>query len=180
MIKRVLLSAASAVAIAACSGTPDSYMSRDFVTGPDGAAGIPVYGSRDPQVYADPNASAETRDLRRELSRVAADRVGFDFDSASLNADAQRELTKIADFVKANAGKVKSITVEGHADERGTREYNLALGDRRAVSVKRFLVGLGIKASTINTISYGKERPIDGGQTEAAWAKNRRAVVVLN
>lgn len=180
MIKRVLLSAASAIAIAACSGNPDSYMSSDFVTGPDGAAGVPVYGSRDPMVYDDPAASSDTREVRKELARKATDRVGFDFDSASLSADAQRDLTAVANYIKANGDKVKSVTIEGHCDERGTREYNLALGDRRAVSVKRFLVGLGIKASTINTISYGKERPVDGGQTEAAWAKNRRAVIVLN
>lgn len=74
-----------------------------------------------------------------------------------------------------------SITVEGHADERGTREYNLALGERRANAAKNYLVGLGIDANRIATVSYGKERPVALGSNEAAWAQNRRAVsVVIN
>lgn len=73
------------------------------------------------------------------------------------------------------------VTVEGHADERGTREYNLALGERRANAAKNYLVGLGIEAGRITTVSYGKERPVATGSNEAAWAQNRRAVtVVLN
>jgi peptidoglycan-associated lipoprotein len=72
-----------------------------------------------------------------------------------------------------------SITIEGHADERGTREYNLALGERRANAAKNYLVGLGIAASRISVISYGKERPVALGSNEAAWAQNRRAVSVV-
>ncbi|GGD96980.1 hypothetical protein GCM10011515_15960 [Tsuneonella deserti] len=72
-----------------------------------------------------------------------------------------------------------SITVEGHADERGTREYNLALGERRANAAKNYLVSLGVAASRISTVSYGKERPVALGSNEAAWAQNRRAVSVV-
>ena len=72
-----------------------------------------------------------------------------------------------------------SITVEGHADERGTREYNLALGERRANAAKNYLVSLGVAASRISTVSYGKERPVAMGSNEAAWAQNRRAVSVV-
>ena len=72
-----------------------------------------------------------------------------------------------------------SVTIEGHCDERGTREYNLALGDRRANSVKNFLVNNGVAASQLSTISYGKERPVATGSDEASWAQNRRAVTVV-
>jgi peptidoglycan-associated lipoprotein len=71
------------------------------------------------------------------------------------------------------------VTVEGHADERGTREYNLAIGDRRATAAKNYLLALGIPADRILTISYGEERPADAGNDEAAWANNRRAVTVV-
>ena len=76
-------------------------------------------------------------------------------------------------------GKIK-IIVEGHCDERGTREYNLALGERRANSVKKFLVSLGVKASRVSTISYGKERPVAVCNDISCWSQNRRAVTVLN
>ena len=72
------------------------------------------------------------------------------------------------------------MTIEGHTDERGTREYNLALGERRANAAKNYLVALGIDPSRILTISYGEERPVDPGNNEAAWAQNRRAVTVVN
>jgi len=71
-----------------------------------------------------------------------------------------------------------AIQIEGHADERGTREYNLALGERRATAAKNYLVSLGVAASRLSTVSYGKERPVDPASTEEAWAKNRRAVTV--
>ena len=72
----------------------------------------------------------------------------------------------------------KKATIEGHCDERGTREYNLALGERRATAAKNYLVSLGVDASRLTTVSYGKERPIDPASTEAAWAQNRRAVTI--
>jgi peptidoglycan-associated lipoprotein len=72
-----------------------------------------------------------------------------------------------------------SVTIEGHADERGTREYNLALGERRANAAKNYLVGLGVAASRVSTVSYGKERPVALGSDEASWAQNRRAVTVV-
>lgn len=105
------------------------------------------------------------------------DRVYFDYDSAAIRSDAEGSLNKFSDFAKAN--NVQGVTLEGHADERGTREYNLALGDRRAVSMKRYLVGTGLGADQMTTISYGKERPAVDGHDEAAWAKNRRGVIVL-
>ena len=96
----------------------------------------------------------------------------FEFDSSTLTPEAQLTLKKKAEWLQNNPEAMS--TIEGHCDERGTSEYNLALGDRRATSAKNFLVDLGISASRLTTISYGEERPIDPGQNEDAWAKNRR------
>ncbi|MDD9912456.1 MAG: peptidoglycan-associated lipoprotein Pal [Alphaproteobacteria bacterium] len=105
------------------------------------------------------------------------DRVFFGFDSAVLTPAAQSALRDVAAYAKAKG--IKNMVVEGHCDERGTREYNLALGDRRAVAIKRYLTSLGVDGRGITTVSYGKERPADMGHNEAAWAKNRRGVVVF-
>ena len=104
------------------------------------------------------------------------DRVFFSYDSYSLTEDAQDTLAKQAKWLKVN-GSV-TISIEGHADERGTREYNLALGDRRANAAKDFLMAQGISSSRITTISFGKERPVKGGSNAIAWAQNRRSVTV--
>ena len=104
------------------------------------------------------------------------DRVFFAYDSYSLAASAQATLNKQAKWLKANPSV--AIAVEGHADERGTREYNLALGDRRASSVKDYLMSQGISSNRISTISYGKERPVKSGSNDTAWAQNRRSVSV--
>lgn len=111
-----------------------------------------------------------------ELESIG-DRVFFDLDKSTLSSEAQAILTRQAAWLKANSG-VK-ITVEGHADERGTREYNLALGERRATAAKNFLVSTGIDAARVATISYGKERPAVVGSTEEAFAQNRRSVSVV-
>ena len=106
------------------------------------------------------------------------DRVFFDYDKAVINAPAQQTLKRQAEWLKLYPGV--TVSLEGHCDERGTREYNLALGERRATAVKDFLVALGIDASRVATISYGKERPAALGHNEAAWAQNRRGVTVVN
>lgn len=103
--------------------------------------------------------------------------IFFAYDSSALTAQAQDVLRKKAVFMKANAN-VK-VTIEGHCDDRGTNEYNLALGEARARSAKAFLVDLGIPAARLATISYGEERPIAKGQSEEAWSKNRRAHFVI-
>lgn len=101
------------------------------------------------------------------------ERIYFGFDDATLTAEAQRILRRKAEYLRRNPGL--GLRIEGHCDERGTFEYNLALGDRRAESVKSFLVGLGIGPGRLSTISYGEERPLDSAGNEAAWALNRRA-----
>jgi peptidoglycan-associated lipoprotein len=103
--------------------------------------------------------------------------VFFDLDSAELTSDAQATLTANAGVLKKYARWV--VTIEGHCDERGTAEYNLALGERRAVAAKAYLVSLGIDADRLRPVSYGKEFPFDPGHTEEAWAKNRRGHFVI-
>jgi len=98
--------------------------------------------------------------------------VFFDYDSAEVSAEGQKTLDGNAEVLKKNASWV--FTIEGHCDERGTAEYNLALGERRAVAARTYLVSLGILADRIRTVSYGKEFPFDPGHNEAAWAANRR------
>ena len=101
----------------------------------------------------------------------------FDLDSSDLTASAQRALDENAALLKRYASW--SITVEGHCDERGTAEYNLALGERRAIAARAYLVSLGIPADRLRTVSYGKEFPFDPGHDESAFAKNRRAHFVI-
>jgi peptidoglycan-associated lipoprotein len=105
------------------------------------------------------------------------DRVFFDFDKSTLTAKAQETLDKQAAWLS----RVPSATIliEGHCDERGTREYNLALGERRATAVKDYLISKGVAASRIKTISYGKERPAVLGSNEWAWSQNRRGVTTI-
>ncbi len=105
------------------------------------------------------------------------DRVYFAYDSSVVDAEGQANLERQAAWLKANANV--NVTIEGHADERGTREYNIALGERRATAAKNFLVTQGVAASRISTISYGKERPAVTGNDESAWSQNRRAVTVI-
>ena len=104
--------------------------------------------------------------------------IHFEFDSILLSAQAQEILRKKAQWLKEN--RAVSVTIEGHCDSRGTNEYNLALGDRRAYSAKVFLIDLGIAETRMQTLSFGEERPLDPGENEEAWAKNRRAHFVIN
>lgn len=104
------------------------------------------------------------------------DRVFFATDSSVVDSDGQGALDRQAAWLKANTSV--NVTLEGHADERGTREYNIALGERRATAAKNYLVGQGIASSRVSTISYGKERPAATGNDESAWSQNRRAVTV--
>ena len=104
--------------------------------------------------------------------------IYFDFDQSNIRLDAREILKANADVFLKNS--TATIMIEGYCDERGTAEYNLALGERRAQEAKKYLINLGTKASQIKTISYGEERPLDPGHNEEAWANNRRAHFVVN
>lgn len=105
-------------------------------------------------------------------SEIITETVYFDFDSATLTGKTQDILRNLAQTVKSNPG-VK-IQIEGHCDERGSNEYNLALGERRARSIQEFLISDGLSTTDLSTISFGEERPVENGSGESSWAKNRR------
>lgn len=112
------------------------------------------------------------RKLRMEIQAFESDSVYFDFDKSNLKPEARAALAKKAAWLRAN--QAFDLRIEGHADERGTNEYNLALGERRANAAWKFLNALGISGGRLSTISYGEERPADPGSNDFAWEKNRR------
>ncbi|MBD8556658.1 peptidoglycan-associated lipoprotein Pal [Rhizobium sp. CFBP 8762] len=120
---------------------------------------------------------AATPGSQQDFTVNVGDRIFFDTDSTSIRADAAATLDRQAQWLQQYPNY--SITVEGHADERGTREYNLALGARRASSTREYLAGRGIPANRIRTISYGKEKPVAVCDDISCWSQNRRAVTVL-
>jgi peptidoglycan-associated lipoprotein len=170
-IKAGMLAAVAALSACSCLKSPD----LDVAPVAEGSK----YGN---SAYANgagtPNTDKVKEMFASQFEQGGFNNVYFDYDSAEIRSDAAETLKKFADFAKTN--DVKGVTVEGHADERGTREYNLALGDRRAVSIKKYLSGLGVDMGQVTTISYGKERAAVDGHDEASWAKNRRGVLVLN
>jgi peptidoglycan-associated lipoprotein len=150
--------------LAACESTPETQAE----TGGTGTG----------ETGAQTQTAAIAPGTEQDFVANVGDRVFFDFDKYDLTPQAQSQLDQQAAWLKQYPQY--TFVVEGHADERGTREYNLALGERRANSVKNYLVALGIDPNRIQVISYGKERPEVLGSNEAAWAQNRRAVTNLN
>lgn len=148
-----------------------------YRAGGDGSVTGPV----DSGVTSEPlEGTVERQNLVGSAGDFAAnvgDRVLFEFDRYDLSDEARLVVENQAIWLSRFPGV--SVTVEGHADERGTREYNLALGERRANSVRDYMIALGIEPNRIRTVSYGKERPIDPASNEAAWAANRRAVTAV-
>ena len=135
-------------------------------------------GAKPKETFTTPLGAKVTPGSQEDLVVNVGDRVFFDFDKFNLKPDARKTLEKQAAWLKANPAV--RISIEGHADERGTREYNLALGERRANAAKDYLISLGINPGRVKTISYGKERPVAMGSNEAAWAQNRRSVTVVS
>ncbi len=178
MDRRFLVALAIPLLLAACKSTPDSDASA-------AADGMAATGDRAPLARSDVIFDNDMSDTMRagapgsqeDLTAQAGDRVFFGYDSSELDSSARATLEKQAAWLNQYANL--NITVEGHCDERGTREYNLALGERRAQAVKNYLVSLGVSPSRVNTISYGKERPAVLGTGEEAWSRNRRGVTVV-
>lgn len=129
----------------------------------------------------DQQASAATTSVAPgsvgDFRQNVGDRVFFDTDMSTVNEEGRQTLNRQAEWLKKYSNY--QVTIEGHCDERGTREYNLALGERRANSARQYLIAQGVPAARLKTISYGKERPDPVGSDEAAWARNRRAVSAL-
>jgi len=156
MNAKLLAALAAAALVTACADSSD--------TANTGGAGAGMAGSVRPGSQED-------------LVANVGDRVFFDFDRSNIRADQRPVLDRQASWLQQYPQN--TVTVEGHADERGTREYNLALGQRRASAARDVLVAGGVAGSRIQTISYGKDRPAALGSTEEAWAQNRRAVTVV-
>ena len=153
---KLLTLIAAAFLLVACSSTSETSPTA----GGAGAGGAAVPGSQE------------------DLVVNVGDRVFFDFDRYDLTPQGQATLQAQAAWLQQYPDV--SLIIEGHADERGTREYNLALGERRAVAVRNYLIALGISPNRLVTVSYGKERPAVVGSNDSAWAQNRRGVSVVN
>lgn len=171
---KILSLLAAMALVSACSTAPedsaDSSGSGEATTSSTADTSSSSSGSSVAPSTVDEVVAGSERDF---LINVG-DRVFFDFDRSDIRADAQSALAKQAAWLLQHPGV--TIQVEGHCDERGTREYNLALGERRANAVKEYLVSLGVAADRIGTISYGKERPAVEGSNDESWAQNRRGV----
>ena len=169
-LRRYILVTLMSLVLAACATAPKETASSTSTTTSSSSSSSEV---SKPQVIDGVYVGSDTVEM---LAVNVPDRIFFAYDSYSLTSDAQDTLAKQAKWLKAN-GSV-TISIEGHADERGTREYNLALGDRRANAAKDFLMAQGISSSRITTISFGKERPVNAASNKTAWAQNRRSVTV--
>jgi peptidoglycan-associated lipoprotein len=152
--------AAAVLLLAACSNNPPPATTGGPMGGPGGPAGGYGPGSQ------------------QDLAASAGDRVFFAYDQSTISSEGQQILQRQAQWLQRYPQV--TITIEGHCDERGTREYNLALGERRAQAVKKVLVALGIPSGRIQTISYGKDRPIVVGSDEAGYAQNRVGITMVN
>ena len=161
MFKKFLCLAAVLTLVSAC----DSLGMGDGSGSGSGANGGGKLGSAKPGTQDD-------------LVVNVGDRVFFGFNESDLSAEARATLDRQSAWMKKYPSV--SVSVEGHCDERGTREYNLALGERRATAVKNYLVAGGVSASRVKTVSYGKERPAVLGNNEQAWSQNRRGVTSVN
>ena len=169
-IRNLLLMSAALVALSACDKTDENGMDTSM----SGMNGTELSGSEMGMAPVNGVMPGTQQDLVVNVG----DRVFFGYDQSDLSYEARTTLERQATWMKQYPAVM--VTIEGHADERGTREYNLALGERRASSVRSYSMSLGVDANRINTISYGKERPAVPESTAAAWSQNRRGVTVVN
>jgi peptidoglycan-associated lipoprotein len=175
MIKRILTLVAATALLAACETASTTDSSATSSSSTTATTGTSTASTSTTATAAETETPAEK--MKREFTKVGTT-VLFDFDSSQLSDYAQKVLDRQAAFLKAQPEA--RIILGGHADERGTREYNLALGERRAAAARDYLVAKGVNSARIRIISYGKERPTAVGSNEAAWRLNRRAESVLN
>jgi peptidoglycan-associated lipoprotein len=174
MKRHSLIAIVFSVLLAACSSTDDEASSAADA-GVGGAAGGAGLGGGSPSTGFD-QRPLQPAEAQRALAEVG-DRVFFGYDRYDLDSVARATLERQARFLTAQ--RALTVIIEGHCDERGTREHNLALGERRASAVRDYLTALGISPSRMRTVSYGEERPAAAGTGEDIWAQNRRAVTVI-
>lgn len=172
MLARYLMIFAVMFTVSACSSDDDAAMEEQATLGSESTTGTAndIYGDGGQDQGAAPGTQAD-------FVVNVGDRVFFGYDQYDLSQEARDTLGRQANWLAQYANL--RITVEGHADERGTREYNLALGERRANAVKNYLIALGVDAGRVTTVSYGKERPAVPGSNDTAWSQNRRGVTVV-
>ncbi len=166
----MILAVAATLLLAACSS--------DDETMGDGTAGADSAGAGSGGGSTSITEGSVAPGTIQDFSQNVGDRVFFDFDRYDLSAEAQSQLQRQAAWLQQYPAV--TVTIEGHADERGTREYNLALGERRANSAANYLVALGVDKGRVSVISYGKEKPDCAESNESCWAQNRRAVTAIN
>ena len=171
MFYKILLSIVIAVFITACTTTPKSTSDSS------GSGSSTTSTSADADSGESSESVAIEAGSQEDLIVNVGDRVFFDYNSSELDSDAQELLQDQVAWIKQYN---VSVTIEGHCDERGTREYNLALGEQRAQAVKNYLIGMGVSSDNVSTISYGKERPAVVGSNDGAWSQNRRSVTTVN
>ena len=174
MFYKLIISSILIFFLAACASKPKD---SGETTG-SGSSGSDSSVSSDEGTITETDGSGIVAGSQEDLIVNVGDRVFFGYDSSDLDSDALELLQDQVAWLKQNSDV--SVTIEGHCDERGTREYNLALGEKRAQAVKNYLIGLGISPDRVSTISYGKERPAVVGSNDGAWAQNRRSVTIVN
>jgi peptidoglycan-associated lipoprotein len=168
-VARLAMIGLAAASLAACASRPKPA----GPAAPQPQPTQPTPPAQQPQVPQSPVSQGPLPGTVQDFVINIGERIYFDTDSYEVRSDAQPTLSAQAQWL--NRYPAVRVRIEGNADERGTREYNLALGARRANAVREFLVGQGVSGSRIESLSYGKERPIDPGTSEDAWAKNRNA-----
>ena len=190
MLHRLIALVAVAFFVAACEtasqtatdsageSTSSTSSSTASTSSSSGSSGSSSSSSSSSSGSSSSGSAAASSTSAEDALAAIGNTVYFDYDSSALSGNAQGTLLRQAGFLNANPAL--TITIEGHCDERGTREYNLALGERRASAARDFLLAQGVDQARIKVISYGKERPVVSGSTESSWSKNRRAATVLN
>lgn len=174
-MRRIALTFTALAAVLAVSACSDPAQQSGGVSGAGSTAGMTQ--ARPPVGGGVMSEAERLAQMQRELQSSVGDRVYFATDSVQLSSDARQTLDRQIAFL--NRYPSIMLRIEGHADERGTREYNLALGDKRAQSVKEYLMARGVNGGRLTTSTYGKERPEAVGSNESAWSQNRRSVSVI-
>ncbi|MBF0323803.1 peptidoglycan-associated lipoprotein Pal [Magnetospirillum moscoviense] len=172
-MRRFLVSFTALTALMAVSACSDQAQQTGGTTGSGSMAAQPAR----PMAPATMSEAERLAQMQREFQTSVGDRVYFGTDSTSLSAESKGTLDRQVAFLRRYPTVM--LRIEGHADERGTREYNLALGDRRAQAAKEYMLAQGVSSNRLTTSTYGKERPEAIGSSESSWSKNRRAISVI-